>query len=177
MVESEDRNKALQGVHSEYQRFCKEIEEKKSKYREHLGDIYCQQIYDKLFSEIKLNDKVDFRFKELLELTAMTRPTLNLHLKHLEEKKFLTKNVETKYKTFYRLNLIKRVKVCKIKKSIIGKEKLELIDISKLRTGDEFIPIEPVKVIPIRKDTDDSKLTATKRKTRQHFKAHKNRGT
>jgi DNA-binding transcriptional ArsR family regulator len=175
MKVSEDRNKALQDVSSEYQRYCKEIEEKNSKYREHLGDIHCQKIYDMLFSEVKLNNKFEFRFKELLELTGMTRPTLNFHLKHLEEKRFLTKNVETKYKTFYRLNLTKIVKVCKIKKSITGKEKLELIDIRKLRTGDEFIPMEPVKRIPIREETDDSQKPPSNKKTRQHFKAHKNK--
>lgn len=153
---SDDRNKALQDVYSEYQRFGKEIEEKNSKYREYLGDIHCQKIYDILFSEVNVNNKFEFRFKELLELTGMTRPTLNSHLKHLEEKRFLTKNVETKYKTFYRLNLIKIVKVCKIKKSITGKEKLELTDITKLGTGDEFIPMEPVKFIPIHEETNDS---------------------
>jgi hypothetical protein len=177
MKVSEDRNNALQDVYSEYQRYGKEIEEKNSKYREYLGDIHCQKIYDKLFSEVKLNNKFEFRFKELLVLTGMTRPTLNSHLKHLEEKRFLIKNVQTKYKTFYRLNLKKTIKVCKIKKTITGKEKLELTDISKIKTGDEFIPMEPVKLVPIREETNESQNSSSNKKTRKYYKAHKNKLT
>ncbi|MCW3984046.1 MAG: hypothetical protein NWE96_08625 [Candidatus Bathyarchaeota archaeon] len=174
MEEANDRNKALQEVNSKYQRYLKDIEAENCKFRECLQDTPCQQIYDKLFSQAKLNDKVEFRFKELLELTRMTRPTLISHLKHLEEKKFLIKNVQTRYKKIYRLNVIKMVAVCKIKKTITRKEKLELINLAQLRTGDIFTPIEPVKSLPIFAKTHDSQKSGNK-KTRQYFKAHKNK--
>jgi DNA-binding HxlR family transcriptional regulator len=142
MTESEDKNKNFQDVHDEFHKYLKDREEKNSKYRKELKDKYCRKIYDALFSEVKLNNKYELKFNEIYRLTGMTRPTLILHLKHLEEKGFITKKVQTKYKTSYRINLEKTVKVCKITKTITGKEKLKLIDITKLKNGDEFFLME-----------------------------------
>jgi len=142
MKELENKNKNSQDVYDEYHKYLKDTEEKNRKYRKELKDKYCKKIYDILFSEAALNNKYELKFNEICRLTGMTRPTLILHLKHLEEKRFITKKVETKYKTSYRTNLKKIIKVCKITKTITGEEKLKLTDITKLKNGDEFFLME-----------------------------------
>ena len=172
MKQSEKKDKNFQDISNEYQKFLESIDEKNSEYRKKLADEKCEKIYDALFLEVKENNKIILKFKEICKLTGMNHTTLSRHLKHLEEKGFIIKNVETRYKKSYQINLVRVGKVCRIKKTITGKEKLELIDITKLRTGDTFIPMEPVTQIP-RSETNPKSALSNK-KSKRHFKAHKN---
>lgn len=170
MKQLESKNKNFQDITNEYNKFLEALKEKNSKYREALPDDNCKKIYDAVFLDAKSKNIYTIKFTELLKLTGMTRPTLSKHLNHLEEKGFITKKAETKYKTFYKINLIRAIKVCKIKKTITGKEKLELTDITKIRTGDSFIPMVPL--VPIPKDPTSS---SSNKKSKGYFKAHKNK--
>ena len=173
MNEKIGKDKNFEDIKKEYHKQLETIDEKNSNYRKELPDEHCKKIYDALFLHLKTKNVNILKFKEILNLTGMTRPTLSLHLKHLEERKFITKEVETRYKTAYRINLTKVIKVCKIKKTITGKEKLELIDLGKLRTGDSFIPMEPIETIPI--GEGKASTPPSNRKSRVYFKAHKNK--
>jgi DNA-binding transcriptional ArsR family regulator len=82
----------------------------------------------------------------------MSKPTLDLHLKHLEQKGFITKISKSTYNTAYQINITTEPKVIQIRKTILGKEKLELIGISKLKKGVFYLPpnlkLEPASDIP-----------------------------
>ena len=82
----------------------------------------------------------------------MTKPTLNLHLEHLEQKGFITKKSKTKYKTAYQINVTTEPKVIQIRKTILGKQKLELVYLSDIKDGDFYLPpnlkLTPASEIP-----------------------------
>jgi DNA-binding MarR family transcriptional regulator len=174
MKETKSKDGDFQSITNEYHKYLEALKTKNSEYRKGLADQYCKKIYDELFLEVKSNNKDSFKFSEILKLTKMTKPTLSLHLKHLEEKRFITKKAETKYKTIYRVNLVKVIKVCRIKKTITGKEKLELTDITKVKIGESFIPMEPMKTIKSEENNNPRTLSNTG-KARGYFKAHKNK--
>jgi hypothetical protein len=174
LKKKENRPKNFEDITEKYHRFTEDLKAKKSKYREALPDDKCRTIYDILFREAETKNIDTFRFKELCQLTGMNKVTLGEHLNHLEEKRFLTKKSESKYKTSYKVNLIKNISVCKITKNIFGKEKLELADIRKIGVGDSFIPMEPMKTVkPSEKDEDLH--SSSEKKSKVHFKAHKNK--
>lgn len=86
-----------------------------------LEDSYCRTIYDKLSLEAPLKKQVicpKFRYNEICNLVKndMTKPTLDLHLEHLQHKGFITKKSKTKYKTSYQVNVITEPKVIQIRK-------------------------------------------------------------
>jgi hypothetical protein len=133
------------------------IMEENANFRSKLEDKYCKKIYDKLLLEAPLKKQVicpKFRYNEIYNLVKneMTKPTLNLHLEHLEQKGFITKKSKTKYKTSYQINVITEPKVIQIRKTILGKQKLELIDLSKTKKGVFYLPpnikLAPVSEIP-----------------------------
>lgn len=145
MNEQNDDNKIQREIDDIFTNYHKKIKEKKANFRNNLEDKYCKKIYDRLLSEAPLKKQVirpKFRYNEIYNLvrTEMTKPTLDLHLKHLEQKGFITKKSKTKYKTSYQINVITEPKVIQIQKTIFGKQKLKLIGISKLRKGTFYLP-------------------------------------
>jgi len=144
MKELNDENKIQNGVNDIFTNYHKKIEEENSNFR-NLEDKYRKKIYDKLLSEAPLKKQVihpKFKYNEIYNLTKaeMTKPTLGLHLKHLEQKGFITKKSKTKYKTSYQLNVKTEPKVIQLQKTILGKQKLKLIDISKLKKDAFYLP-------------------------------------
>ncbi len=104
MNEHNDDNKIQKEIDDIFTNYHKEIKEKTVNFRNNLEDKYCKKIYDKLLSEAPLKKQLirpKFRYNEIYNLvkTEMTKPTLNLHLEHLEKKGFITKKSLTKYKT------------------------------------------------------------------------------
>jgi len=51
-----------------------------------------------------------------------------------------TKKSKTKYKTAYQINVITEPKVIQVQKTILGKQKLKLTPISKLKKGAFYLP-------------------------------------
>jgi hypothetical protein len=174
MRKIEGKEKGFEDIEEEYRDFSESVKAKNSEYREALLDDKCKKIYDILFREVESKNKETFRFKELCQLTKMNKMTLGEHLNHLQQKRFLTKKSESKYKTAYKVNLIKNIPVCKIKKSIFGKEKLELTDIRKIGVGDSFIPMKPIETTKSSK-IEENLSPASDKKSKVHFKAHKNK--
>jgi hypothetical protein len=125
--------------------YYEEVKGKNANFRKNLEDKYCKKIYDKLLLEAPFKKQVirpKFRYSEIYNLVKneMTKPTLNLHLGHLEQKGFITKKSKTKYKTAYQINVITEPKVIQIRKTILGKQKLELVDLSKTKNGVFYLP-------------------------------------
>ena len=82
----------------------------------------------------------------------MSKPTLDLHLKHLEQKGSITKISKSPYKTSYQINIITEPKVVQMRKTIFGKQKLKLVEFTKLKKGVFYLPpdlkLEPASKIP-----------------------------
>jgi DNA-binding HxlR family transcriptional regulator len=170
MKEQKDDNKIPREIDDIFTNYHKKIKEENANFRSKLEDKYCRKIYDKLLSEAPLKKQVirpKFRYNEIWKLTElkmskptldlhlkhiehnetrkltkheMSKPTLDLHLKHLEQKGFITKKSKSPYKTSYQINVITEPKVIQIQKTIFGKEKLKLIGISKLKKGTFYLP-------------------------------------
>jgi DNA-binding HxlR family transcriptional regulator len=157
MSKLNDDDKILNEINAIFTNYQHETMEKNANVRNGLKDKYCKKIYDKLLSEAPLKKQVyrpKFRYNEIYNLVKadMTKPTLNDHLKHLEEIGFITKKSLTTYKTSYQVNVTTEPKVVQIRKTIFGKEKLELIGISKLKKGVFYLPpnlvLAPASDIP-----------------------------
>jgi hypothetical protein len=145
MKEQTDDKKIQKEIDAIFTNYQEQIKEKKANYRNNLDDKYCKKIYDKLLSESTLKNQLirpKFKYTEIYKLvkTEMTKPTLNLHLEHLEQKGFITKKSWTKYKTSYQINVTNEPKVIQIRKTILGKQKLELVGITKLKKGVFYLP-------------------------------------
>jgi hypothetical protein len=145
MTEEKDDNNIQREIDDIFTNYHKEIEERTAIFRSKLKDKYCKKIFDKLLLEAPLKKQVicpKFRHNEIFKLIEkeMTKPTFELHLKHLEQKGFITKKSETKYKTSYQVNVITEPKVIQIQKTILGKQKLKLTPISKLKKGAFYLP-------------------------------------
>jgi hypothetical protein len=125
--------------------YFRENKEERAKFRAKLDDKYCKKIFDGLLSEAPLKKQVirpKFRYNEIYNLVKaeMTKPTLDLHLGHLEQKGFLKKKSKTKYKTAYQVNVITEPKVVQVRKTLFGKEKLVLVEMSKMKKGIVIFP-------------------------------------
>lgn len=145
MTEEKNDNNIRREIDDIFTNYHKKVKEKNASFRSKLEDKYCKKIYDKLISEAPLKKQVirpRFRYNEIYNLvkTEMTKPTLDLHLKHLEQKGFITKKSKTKYKTSYQINVITEPKVIQVRKTVLGKQKLELVEISKLKKGVFYLP-------------------------------------
>jgi hypothetical protein len=173
MTEQNDDNKIQEEIDDTFTNYFQKIKEKNATFRSNLEDKYCKKIYDKLLLEAPLKKQVirpKFRYNEIYKLVrtenkkstlnlhpkqnnGMTKPTLNLHLKHLEQKGFITKHSKTKYKTSYQINVITEPKVVQIQKTIFGKKKLKLVDITRLKKGVFYLPpnlkLVPTSEIPL----------------------------
>ena len=157
-MSEQDNNKEIQKeIDDIFTNYYQEIREKNANFRKNLEDKYCKKIYDKLLLEAPLKKQVirpKFRYNEIYNLvkTEMTKPTLNLHLEHLEQKRFITKKSKTKYKTSYQINVITEPKVIQRRKTILGKQKLELVDLSNTKNGVFYLPpnlkLAPASEIP-----------------------------
>ena len=157
MTEQNEDNGIQRKVDEIFTNYNKESKERKANYRKNLADRYCRIIYDRLLAEAPLKKQVirpKFRYNEIFKLvkTEMSKPTMEDHLEHLEKKGFISKTSKTKYKTSYQINVITEPKVVQIRKTILGKQKLELIGISKLKKGTFYLPpnlrLEPASKIP-----------------------------
>jgi hypothetical protein len=170
MTEEKDDSNIQREIDDIFTNYYEKIKEKQAAFRNTLEDKYCKKIYDKLISEAPLKKQVirpKFRYNEIWKLTElemskptldlhfkhiehneirkltkheMSKPTLDIHLKHLEQKRFITKKSKTKYKTSYQLNVKTEPKVIQLQKTILGKQKLKLVDFSKLKKGDFYLP-------------------------------------
>jgi hypothetical protein len=145
MTEEKNNKNIQREIDSIFTNYREEIKEKNANFRSKLNDKYCKKIFDKLLLEAPLKKQVfrpKFRYNEIRKLTEkeMTKPTLNLHLKHLEQKGFITKKSKTKYKTSYQINVTTEPKVIQIQKTILGRQKLKLVGISKLKKGVFYLP-------------------------------------
>jgi DNA-binding HxlR family transcriptional regulator len=143
-AQSEDNTiqKEIDHIFTTYQ---KEAKERKANFRNNLEDKYYKKIFDALLKEAPLKKQVirpKFKYNEIYNLVKdeMTKPTLDLHLKHLEQKGFINKKSLTKYKTFYQVNVTTEPKVIQIRKTIFGKQRLELVGISKTKKGELHFP-------------------------------------
>lgn len=157
MTEEKDDNNIQREIEDIFTNYYKEIKERNTNFRNKLEDKYCKKIFDKLLSEAPLKKQVirpKFRHNEVYNLvkTEMTKPTLELHLKHLEQKGFITKKCKTKYKTAYQVNVITEPKVVQLRKTILGKQELKLVNLSKLKKGVFCLPpnveFKPISDIP-----------------------------
>lgn len=145
MTEEKDDNNIQREIDDIFTNYHKEIKERTANFRSKLEDKYCKKIFDKLLLEAPLKKQVvrpKFRHNEIYSLvkTEMSKPTFEKHLKHLEKKGFITKKETTPYKTSYRVNVITEPKVVQIRKTILGKRKLELVGASKLKKGTFYLP-------------------------------------
>lgn len=145
MTEEKDDNKIQREIDDIFTNYAEEIKESKALFRSNLEDKYCKKLFDKFLLEAPLKKQVNrpkFKYNEIYNLVKdeMTKPTLNLHLKHLEQKGLITKKSLTKYKTFYQINVTTEPKVVQIQKTIFGKQKLKLIGISKIKKGVFYLP-------------------------------------
>jgi hypothetical protein len=157
MTEENNDKEIKREVDDIFTNYHQEIKEKNANFRKNLEDKYCKKICDKLLLEAPLKKQVirpKFRYNEIYNLvkTEMTKPTLNLHLEHLEQIGFIIKKSKTKYKTSYQINVITEPKVIQIRKTILGKQKLELIGITNLKKGIFYLPpnlkLAPASEIP-----------------------------
>jgi hypothetical protein len=157
MTEENNDKEIQREVDDIFTNYHGKIMEDNANFRSKLEDKYCKKIYDKLLLEAPLKKQVirpKFRYNEIYNLvkTEMTKPTLNLHLEHLEQKGFITKKSKTKYKTSYQMNVTTEPKVIQIRKTIIGKQKLELVDLSNTKKGVFYLPpnlkLSPASEIP-----------------------------
>lgn len=157
MKKQNDENEIQREVDNIFTNYHKKIKEDNANFRKTLEDKYCRKIYDKLLFEAPLKKQVirpKLRYNEIHKLTEkeMSKPTLDLHLKHLEQKGFITKKSKSPYKTSYQINIITEPKVIQVQKTILGKQKLKLTDISKLKKGTFYLSpnlkLEATKNIP-----------------------------
>lgn len=145
MKEQSEDNKIQKQIDDIFTNYEKEVKERKANFRKNLDDKYCKIIFDSLLKEAPLKKQVirpKFKYNEIYNLVKdkMTKPTLNLHLEHLEKKEFIVKKSLTKYKTSYLVNVTTEPKVVQIRKTILGKQKLELVNISKTKKGEIHLP-------------------------------------
>jgi hypothetical protein len=145
MTEESNDKEIQREIDDIFTNYHQEIKEKNANFRKNLEDKYCKKIYDKLLSEAPLKKQVNrpkFRYNEIYNLvkTEMTKLTLNLHLEHLEKRGFIIKKSLTKYKTSYQVNVTTEPKVIQIRKTVLGKQKLELVGITNLKKGVFYLP-------------------------------------
>jgi DNA-binding HxlR family transcriptional regulator len=145
MTNQNDDSEIQKEIDDIFTNYHKKIKEEKANFRSKLEDKYCKKIFDKLLLEAPLKKQVirpKFRYNEIRKLTEneMSKPTLDLHLKHLEQNGFITKKSKSPYKTSYQINVITEPKVIQIRKTILGKQELKLVEISKLKKGVFYLP-------------------------------------
>ena len=145
MTEEKNDNDIQKEINDIFTNYHKKIKEETANFRSKLKDKYCKKIFDRLLLEAPLKKQVirpKFRHNEIFNLVEkeMTKPTFELHLKHLIQKGFITKKSKTKYKTSYQINVITDPKVIQVQKTILGKQKLKLTPISKLKKGAFYLP-------------------------------------
>jgi hypothetical protein len=162
MTEENNDKEIQREVDDIFTNYHQEIKEKNANFRKNLEDKYCKKIYDRLLLEAPLKKQVirpKFRYNEIYNLvkTEMTKPTLDLHLEHLQQKGFITKKSKTKYKTSYQINVITEPKVIQIRKTILGKQKLELVDLSNTKKGVIYLPPN-LKFVPTSDIPPDKRL-------------------
>lgn len=82
----------------------------------------------------------------------MSKTTFESHLEHLGQKRFIAKRSKTKYNTSYQINVSNEPKVIQLRRTILGKQKLELVGITKLKKGVFYLPpnlkLAPASDIP-----------------------------
>jgi DNA-binding transcriptional ArsR family regulator len=163
MTEQNDERKYPKEIEDIFTNYHRQLEEANTAFRSKLKDKYCKKIFDKLLLEAPLKKQFfhpKFRYNEIYNLVEaeMTKPTLDLHLKHLEQTGFITKRSKTKYKTSYQINVITEPKVVQKQKTILGKEKLVLTELSKVKIGRTFYLPPNLKLAPESEIPPDKRL-------------------